>query len=181
MSQARIAPAQAPFAEAIQRRLDAIMPPGAPPLVLFTTLARDARLFERFMSAGLLDRGHLTIRQREVAILRVTALNGSEYEWGVHAVGFAAKAKLTPEDLARTVHGGHEGWDEESALIVRLCDALQANADVDDALWGELRARFTEMALLELLMLCGFYRTVSVLTNALRLPLEAYAARFPAN
>jgi hypothetical protein len=35
------------------------------------------------------------------------------------------------------------------------------------------------MALIEILMLAGFYRTVSYLTNALRLPLESYAARFP--
>jgi hypothetical protein len=31
---------------------------------------------------------------------------------------------------------------------------------------------------MEVLMLAGFYRTVSYLTNALRLPLEDYAARF---
>jgi hypothetical protein len=28
-------------------------------------------------------------------------------------------------------------------------------------------------------MLAGFYRTVSYLTNALRLPMESFAARFP--
>jgi hypothetical protein len=70
MNPPRIAPAVPPFPEVIQRRLDAIMPPGMPPLVLFRTLARDERLFDRFMSAGLLDRGHLTLRQRELAILR---------------------------------------------------------------------------------------------------------------
>ena len=35
------------------------------------------------------------------------------------------------------------------------------------------------MALVEVLMLAGFYRAVSYLTNALRLPLESYGARFP--
>jgi hypothetical protein len=29
------------------------------------------------------------------------------------------------------------------------------------------------------MMLAGFYRTVSYITNAVRLPLETYAARFP--
>ena len=42
----------------------------------------------------------------------------------------------------------------------------------------ELRATFSDEAMLELLMLAGFYRTVSYLTNALRLPLEPYAGRF---
>ena len=33
--------------------------------------------------------------------------------------------------------------------------------------------------MLELLLLAGFYRTVSYLCNALQLPLERDAARFP--
>jgi hypothetical protein len=33
--------------------------------------------------------------------------------------------------------------------------------------------------MLESLLLIGLYRTVSLLTNALKLPLEAVAARFP--
>ena len=42
-----------------------------------------------------------------------------------------------------------------------------------------MTTEFGEMALVEILMLAGFYRTVSYLTNALRLPLESYGARFP--
>lgn len=179
MSQARIAPAAPPFPEEVRRRVDAITPKGVTTPVLFTTLANDERLFLRFVGGGLLDRGHLTLRQREIVILRVTALNKSEYEWGLHAVGFAPKAGLSDADLARTVHGGSEGWDEEGALLVRFCDALQAHSTIDDALWAELRARFSEMAVLELLMLAGFYRTTSYITNALKLPPEAYAPRFP--
>ena len=33
--------------------------------------------------------------------------------------------------------------------------------------------------MLELILLAGFYRTVSYLTNSLALPPEAFAARFP--
>jgi hypothetical protein len=72
----RIPPAPRPYSEAIQRRLEKIMGPGKEPLVLFTTLARDERLFERFTGGGLLDRGHLTLRQREIVIDRVTASCG---------------------------------------------------------------------------------------------------------
>jgi hypothetical protein len=70
------------------------MPAGVPPLVLFTTLARDARLFERFRGGGLLDKGHLTLRQREIVIGRVTAQCRSEYEWGVHTAFFAERVGL---------------------------------------------------------------------------------------
>jgi hypothetical protein len=60
---ARIAPAPPPLPTDIQQAIDAVMR-GNTPLVLFTTLARDRRLFFKFFSSGLLDRGHLTIRQR---------------------------------------------------------------------------------------------------------------------
>jgi alkylhydroperoxidase family enzyme len=179
---ARIAPAAPPFAPEVQGALDRIMPPGMPPLVLFTTLARDPRLFGKFFAGSLLDRGHLTLRQREVVIHRTTALCGSEYEWGVHVRGFAAKAGLTEAQLASTVHGSADDacWSDEDKRLIRLCDALHHDVRVDDVLWTELAAGLRDEALLELLLLAGFYRTVSCLTNVLRLPLEAGAARFPA-
>jgi hypothetical protein len=42
-----------------------------------------------------------------------------------------------------------------------------------------MRCEHSDEALLELLMLAGFYHTVSYLTNALRLPLELDGTRFP--
>ena len=177
----RIAPASAPYPAQIQARFDALMKPGVAPLVLFRVLARDQRLFSRFISASLLDQGNLTLRQREIAINRVTARCGSEYEWGVHVAFFARRADLDAVQLRSLACGGPGDacWRPEEALLIRFCDALHAACDLDDALWSELRHEFHEEAVLELLLLAGFYRTVSYLTNALRLPHEPYAARFP--
>jgi alkylhydroperoxidase family enzyme len=177
----RIALADPPYPAEIQARFDALMPPGTAPLALFRALARDQRLFQRFMGAGLLDKGHLTLRQREIVIDRVTARCGSQYEWGVHIAFFAKRAGLDEAQQRSLVRGGPDDpcWGGEESLLIRFCDALHAACDIDDALWTELRARFSEEAVLELLLLAGFYRTVSYLTNALRLPLEPYAARFP--
>jgi len=179
---ARIAPARPPFPADIETWLERTMPPGKPPLRLFTTLARDPRLFGKFFAAGLLDRGHLTLRQREIVITRTTALCKSEYEWGVHIAIFGERVGFTPEQIRSLAHGGSDDacWARPEQTLLRLCDALHRDCDLDDALWQSLRADFGEVALLELLMLAGFYRTVSYLTNALRLPLESDAARFPA-
>jgi alkylhydroperoxidase family enzyme len=178
---ARIAPAKPPFSEDIQAAFDRIMPPGVPPLALFTTLARDARLFERLRGGALLDKGHLTLRQREVVISRVTARSGSEYEWGVHVAFFGKTAGLNATMLSSLVNGGADDtcWSSEDRLLIRACDQLHATSDIDDPLWSAMAAEFSDMALVEILMLAGFYRAVSYLTNALRLPLESYAARFP--
>jgi hypothetical protein len=88
---ARTAAASLPLQPDIQEAIDAIMR-GAPPLLLFMTMARDRRLFFKFFNSGLLDRGNLTIRDREIVIDRVTASCGAEYEWGVHVSVYAEKA-----------------------------------------------------------------------------------------
>lgn len=175
----RIAPANPPYAPEVQARFDALMPPGEP-LVLFRVLARDLRLFQRFMGGGLLDKGHLTLRQREIVIHRVTARCGSEYEWGVHAALFAGRAGLDADQLRSTVHGGPDDpcWGPEDRLLLRFCDALHAECTIDEALWTDLRAAFGDEAIIELLLLAGFYRTVSYLTNAFELPAEPFAARW---
>jgi alkylhydroperoxidase family enzyme len=176
----RIAPATAPLPDDIQQAIDAIMR-GRPPLVLFTTLARDRRLFFKFFNSGLLDRGHLTVRQREIVIDRVTASCGAEYEWGVHVAAFAAKAGLTEAQIRSLTAGGPDDncWTGADRLLIRLCDSLHADCTIDDALWAELTGHYSDEALLELLMLAGSYRTVSYLVNSLRLPPEPGASRFP--
>lgn len=178
----RMAPAEAPFPVEIQAWLDKVMPPGVPPLTLFTTLARDPRLFQKFMGGGLLDRGNLSLRQRELVIDRVTARCGSEYEWGVHVALFGARVGIDAEQQRSLVHGGPADpcWSAAERALLAVCDALHAQCTVDDATWDAARAHLSEEALLEVLLLCGFYRTVAYLTGALRLPLERFAPRFPA-
>jgi alkylhydroperoxidase family enzyme len=175
----RIAPAAEPLAADMQEAIDAIMR-GAPPLVLFTTMARDRRLFFKFFNSGLLDRGNLTIRQREIVIDRVTASCGAEYEWGVHVTAFAGKAGLTEEQIESLATGGPEDacWSDDDRVLLDLCDSLHSICTVDDELWDRLAARFPDEAILELLMLAGTYRTVSYLVNGLALPMEAGARRF---
>jgi alkylhydroperoxidase family enzyme len=178
---ARIRPATEPFSEAVQDWLGKTMQPGRAPLLLFTTLARDERLFKKFFSGGLLDRGHLTLRQRELVIDRTTAQSKCEYEWGVHVTFFGARAGLTQAQLESLVRGSPEDdcWSPQDRLLLRLCDELHETATLTDELWGALRLEYSEEAMLELLLLAGFYRTVSYLCNATRLPLEFDAARFP--
>ena len=68
----------------------------------------------------------------------------------------------------------------QRAVLIRLADELHDTCDISDELWpacGRLRGE----AILELLMLAGYYRTVGYLANGLRLPLEPDVSRpFPA-
>ncbi len=177
----RLAPATAPYDEMIQSQFDGLMPPGTDPLVLFRTLANDQRLFSRFMGAGLLDKGHLSMRERELAIDRTCAQTGCAYEWGVHITFFKEQVSLSDEEIeALASKTPEEGpWNDHERLIVRLMDTLHASSRIEDDFWIELRAEFEELQLLELIMLAGFYHTVAYLCNGLDLPLEAYGAPLP--
>ncbi len=178
---ARIVPAQPPFSAEVQGWLDRVMPPGRPPLLLFTTLARDARLFQRFFAGGLLDRGHLTLRQRELVICRTTALHRAEYEWGVHVGLFGIRVAFSTEQTRSLVCGAPDDacWPVEERPILEACDELYYSSTVSHATFEALRAQVGELAVLEILQLTGFYTGVSYLANALDLPFEPGSARFP--
>ena len=178
---ARLAPAPRPYEPDMEATLAKLMPEGVEPLTLFRTLAREPRLFRRFMAAGLLDKGTITLRDREIAIDRTCARCGAEYEWGIHVAFFAERVGFGREELRATTAEGHDArcWSERDRLIVRLADQLHETATLDDALWSELTREFRDEQLLELILLAGFYHMVSFVVNAIRLPPEPYAARFP--
>src|SRR6187551_2303116 len=101
----RIAPAEPPYPPAIAESLGRIMPPGIEPLVLFRTMARSPRVFGKMFAGGLLDKGPLSLRQREIVIDRTTARLGCEYEWGVHIALFAGKIGFGEAEVAAIVTG----------------------------------------------------------------------------
>jgi alkylhydroperoxidase family enzyme len=176
----RIAPLQPPYAPEIQAQFDRIMR-GAAPLVLFRVMAGHPRAWEKFRGGSLLDKGPLSLREREIVIDRTCALNACEYEWGVHVATFAAAAELTQEQVRATVHGAADAacWSAAEQAMIAAVDALHARSTLDDAEFKALGAHYDETKILEIILLCGFYRTVSYLCNALALPLEEKGARFP--
>jgi alkylhydroperoxidase family enzyme len=181
MPSPRIAPLEPPYPSDMQADFDKLMR-GAPPLLLFRTMARNPRVLRRFMDGALLDRGSIPLRSRELMILRTCARCGAEYEWGVHVAVFGAKAQWTPEQLRASVHGGadDECWSAEDRLVIRLADQLHETSRVEDSLWSELAAHFAPEQLVELIMLAGLYHAVSYMINAAGVQHEAFAPRYPA-
>jgi alkylhydroperoxidase family enzyme len=176
----RIAPLDPPYAPEIKEQFDRIMR-GAPPLMLFRVMASNPRAWEKFRGGSLLDRGPLSLREREIVIDRTCALTGCEYEWGVHVATFADAAHLSDEQVRATVHGAADApcWSAAEQAMITAVDALHARATLSDAEFKALSAHYDDARIFEIILLCGFYRTVSYLANGLALPLEEKAARFP--
>ena len=134
----------------------------------------------RFMRAGVLDRGPVPARDREIVIHRTTARCRAEYEWGVHVNAFGRPLELGDEVLRATVAGdaGDPAFDPRQTALVRMCDELHETSALSDEAWSALREHFDELQVLELIYTVGLYHTVSFLVNGLRLENEPFGASF---
>jgi alkylhydroperoxidase family enzyme len=180
MPDVRITPMEPPYPVEIQAEFDKIMR-GAPPLLLFRTVARNSRVLQRLFAGGLLDRGSISLRVRELMILRTCALCGAEYEWGVHIANFGSKAAWTPEQIHSTVRGAAADscWSGEESSVILLADQLHNTGGVSEDIWQEASSNFAPEQLIELVMLAGLYHAVSFMVSAFGVQHEEFAPRFP--
>jgi alkylhydroperoxidase family enzyme len=177
----RISLLDPPYAPDVQAAFDQIMPPGVPPLILFRAIATSERAWRKFRAGSLLDRGPLSLRDREIVIDRTCALTGCEYEWGVHINAFAAAARLSDDQVAATAAGPADAgcWSLAEQALIAAIDALHARSRLSDNEYAALASHYDRDQILEVVLLAGFYHTVAYIVGALDLPLEESAARFP--
>jgi len=177
----RIPPLKAPFSAELEADFNTIMPPGMPPLSIFKTVAHNPRVLHRMVIGGLLDKGSISLADRELVILRTCGLCKAEYEWGVHVAGFAAKAGFNAHQISDTARARSDLslWRSEQQLLIQLADQLHESNQVDDDLWALLSAVYQPEQLVELIMLAGLYHAVSFMVNACRIEREAFAPAFP--
>src|SRR5262249_45620415 len=95
---ARIPVLEPPFTPDVAAQLATMTPAGVPPIGLFRTLAKNLPMTVAMSGLGRHELGRdltLTLREREIVILRTCVRCGCEYEWGVHVLVFADRAALT--------------------------------------------------------------------------------------
>lgn len=149
---------------------------------LFRVFANSLRFLGSKGVANLLDdESPLTLREREIVILRVTARTDCEYEWGVHVSAFSRAAGLTPAEVAATRLADHEAdcWSKPERLLIRCVDELCEHATIGDETYEGFQECWSLEQQLEILALVGNYHTVSFVANCSRLAPEEGAARFP--
>lgn len=181
MSSPRIAPLDPPYTDDLRQSFDVVMPPGAAPLNILRTVGRNPRVLSRMVRGGLLDKGSVSIADRELVILRACARCGASYEWGVHAAIFGDAAGLGAEQLDDTWSDIVEAslWSEAQKALLEMVDQLHRHAQLDDGAWAALSEHFDEQQVIELIMLAGLYHAVSFMVNALRIEAEPFATPAP--
>lgn len=115
----------------------------------------------------------LSLRQRELLILRVAAVRDSAYEWAQHAV-IAADVGLSAEEIARVRAGGggSADWSDLEAAMLRAVDELIASARIGDDTWAALRAEFDEQQIMDLIFTVGAYDTLAMFLRSIDLELD---------
>lgn len=177
----RIDPVEPPYDEDTGAALEGL----GPPLAVFRLFARKparARAIHGWGRYYLSKNLSLSLRHRELVILRTTALCGSSYEWGVHVTAFGDKVGLSGDQVDSTASGSpaDQCWNDPSdAAVLRAVDALVLRHDLDDDEWADLTTYVDHDAALDLLLLCGWYHAISFVTAVPRLAPEPGAAVLP--
>lgn len=148
---------------------------------LFRVFANSLRHLRKGF-VNLLDReSPLTMREREIVILRISANNRCEYEWGVHVTAFGAHAGLTPEQIEATACLNHTApcWNARESLLIQALDELCAQGRMQPQTLDAFRHTWNLEQQLEIFSLAGNYHAIAFVANSADLQLEEFAARFP--
>jgi alkylhydroperoxidase/carboxymuconolactone decarboxylase family protein YurZ len=151
-------------------------------IALFRVFANSMRFLDKKGVLNLLDKqSPLSLRDRELVILRVTANKNCEYEWGVHVASFSKAAGLTKEQVAATRLGRPDQacWPQNDTLLLKCVDELCLHAKIQDDTLVQFQDQWSLEQQLEIMALCGNYHTICFVANTSRLPGEEMGSTFP--
>lgn len=177
----QLAPIEEPFANDVAAILAQYPQRDGYILKLFRVFANSVRFLTKGVPNLLDKESPLSMRERELVILRVTANLNCEYEWGVHVTAFATHVGFTEEQVAATKTGGTSSdcWTESEQLLLEAVDELCKGGRVEPATYARLADAYSKEQQLEILALAGAYHTVSFVANTSALEGEPFGAQFP--
>lgn len=138
------------------------------------TMLRHADLFSVHTDVGLhlIAKGALSLRDRELAVLRIAWLCQAPYEWGEHVL-VAKRFGFSSADIDGVIEGPEtKSLLEHECAILRAVDELYNDAMISDATWNKLAQQLDERQLIELPIVVGQYQSVAYYQNSLRLRLH---------
>jgi alkylhydroperoxidase family enzyme len=114
----------------------------------------------------------LSMRQRELLVLRVASLRTCAYEWAQHVV-LAGDAGISPDEVLRVADGPDApGWSRFDAALVRAADELLADARIGDETWATLAAELDEQQLMDVVFTVGAYDLLAMAMRSFGVELD---------
>lgn len=107
----------------------------------------------------------LSLRHRELLILRVAHLRDAPYEWAQHAF-LAGEVGISPEEVDRVREGAAAGaWSPLEKALLASVDELLADARISDSTYNQLGSELEVQQMMDLVFTVGAY---DLLAMALR-------------
>lgn len=103
----------------------------------------------------------LTLRQRELVVLRVSHRRASDYEWAQHAV-LAGDADITPDEVEAVRAVDLDVWEPLEAALLSAVDELIDDARIGAETWETLAAHFDVQQLMDLVFTVGAYDALAM-------------------
>ena len=135
---------------------------------VYCTLANYPRLFVAWLQLGVYALSHSTLasRERELVILRTTALSDGRYPFVQH-VEIGLQCGLDGKDVAALLAGPSSShWHRADRLLLLAVDELIAGNALNDATWEGLRSGLSVAQCMDVVAIVAFYRLAAWMLKA---------------
>jgi alkylhydroperoxidase family enzyme len=156
-------------------------PPLGTEINSISIMAHHPKLADAHFAFYAYFRGGLTLsdRVRELLILRVAWIRGSEYELIRH-VKNARLAGVGDDEIARIPNGSTApGWEAVDAALLRVAEELCDACEVSDAAWSALDEHFSRQQMMDVVFVVGVYTLYCMVMNSFGVELEPGMPAFP--
>jgi alkylhydroperoxidase family enzyme len=144
-------------------------------LNVMTTLANHTDLFKRWVifANHFLFKSTLSLRDREILILRTGWLAGCEYEWGQHLKIAAEDCGFGDHEFDAIAEGASASlWSPAEAALIRAADGIYIDAFVDDAAWETLVSHYHQPQLFDIVFMVSNYLMLAMGLNSFGVQLD---------
>ena len=169
-----------PDVETVYQKIEAN---GARIINLYKAVANSPKVMLNIIRLGNSIIGQMALppRLREIVILRVARLTGSEYEWAQHTA-IALEVGLTKEQVdAISKWQNSPEFKPEERTILQFTDEVTRNVGVSDHTFNELKKLFNDQLITELTVTVGYYSMLARILVALQVDIDEVSAGSASN
>ncbi len=160
-----------PEVEELFQRIEA---KGAKIINLYRAIALTPPMISSFLKLGncLLNKAELSPKLRELAILRIAKLSGSEYEWTQH-VPIAREVGVSRQQID-DVHQWEDSanFNHEERAALQYTDEVALSVKATDGTFEALRKHLSERSIVELTMSIGYWGMIARVLVPLEIEIE---------
>ena len=136
------------------------------------------RRYAPFLSY-FVDTSKLTLRDKEVLVLRTAWLCKADFIWNAH-VRRAKTAGLTDADISAIVEGSQSRkLGNREAVLIRAVDELHSSQFITDSTWKSLAGMYDTPQLLETVFIVGQYQLLAMYQKSVGIPITGEVIPLP--